>query len=343
MICPDLERSSKASDADTAAMSQGETFRRWRDRFEADGAEGLYDRRLSKVPARAGGREVLAWATSISRRTSGLGSFKRSYNWDTQMASIEARPAPAAGGDDQDASSHEWVAGQIWDLAPWTIHQRGLGFFVHHEHVPSAARGDLVERACSARSTPTGRHTPDGRRQGRQGQLGRALSSGIELIAAYSPEAGGARSACSGRRSACRRSCAWPASPPWKTPTGILKEVFWPATTGASRLRAEASGLGLRGLSPAPSPTSSASRRSATVAGDNTVRYADPDRHRHHYVKAKVGTNIPTPGLAVFHGPSGPLQGRRRDYRNRCKGGRVPLRRDRPPACGQVDSSAQPT
>ena len=25
------------------------TFRRWRDRFDADGAEGLYDRRLGKV------------------------------------------------------------------------------------------------------------------------------------------------------------------------------------------------------------------------------------------------------------------------------------------------------
>ena len=28
------------------------TFRRWRDRFEADGAEGLYDRRLGRVSAR---------------------------------------------------------------------------------------------------------------------------------------------------------------------------------------------------------------------------------------------------------------------------------------------------
>ena len=28
------------------------TFRRWRDRFEAEGAEGLYDRRLGRVSAR---------------------------------------------------------------------------------------------------------------------------------------------------------------------------------------------------------------------------------------------------------------------------------------------------
>ena len=28
------------------------TFRRWRDRYEAEGAEGLYDRRLGRVSAR---------------------------------------------------------------------------------------------------------------------------------------------------------------------------------------------------------------------------------------------------------------------------------------------------
>ena len=28
------------------------TFRRWRDRYEAEGAEGLYDRRLGRLSAR---------------------------------------------------------------------------------------------------------------------------------------------------------------------------------------------------------------------------------------------------------------------------------------------------
>ena len=37
------------------------TFRRWRDRFEAEGADGLYDRRLGRVSGcRAGVDEVLA-------------------------------------------------------------------------------------------------------------------------------------------------------------------------------------------------------------------------------------------------------------------------------------------
>ncbi len=47
-----------------------------------------------------------------------------------------------------------------------------------------------------------------------------------------------------------------------------------------------------------------------TVAGDNTVRYKTlslqipQDRHRHHYVKAKVRVHeYPDGHLAIFHGP----------------------------------------
>ena len=46
------------------------------------------------------------------------------------------------------------------------------------------------------------------------------------------------------------------------------------------------------------------------VAGDNTVRYKNrslqipADRHRHHYVKARVRVHeYPDGHLAVFHGP----------------------------------------
>jgi hypothetical protein len=42
---------SQADAAEILGMSE-RTFRRYRDRFEADGAEGLYDRRLGRVSAR---------------------------------------------------------------------------------------------------------------------------------------------------------------------------------------------------------------------------------------------------------------------------------------------------
>ncbi|MEE9544264.1 MAG: helix-turn-helix domain-containing protein [Rhodospirillales bacterium] len=41
---------SQSEAAEILGMSE-RTFRRWRGRFEADGAEGLYDRRLGKVSA----------------------------------------------------------------------------------------------------------------------------------------------------------------------------------------------------------------------------------------------------------------------------------------------------
>ena len=42
---------SQAEAAEVLGMSE-RTFRRWRDRFEAEGAEGLYDRRLGRLSAR---------------------------------------------------------------------------------------------------------------------------------------------------------------------------------------------------------------------------------------------------------------------------------------------------
>ena len=42
---------SQEEAASMLGMSE-RTFRRWRDRFEAEGAEGLYDRRLGRVSAR---------------------------------------------------------------------------------------------------------------------------------------------------------------------------------------------------------------------------------------------------------------------------------------------------
>ena len=47
---------SQAEAAEVLGVSE-RTFRRWRERYEAEGADGLYDRRLGRLsPARAGGR-----------------------------------------------------------------------------------------------------------------------------------------------------------------------------------------------------------------------------------------------------------------------------------------------
>ena len=85
------------------------TFRRWRDRFEAEGAEGLYDRRLGKVSARRVPVDtvmaVLAlfdtryWdftAKHFHEKLVSEHGFKRSYNWLRLTLQAHGRKRAAA-------------------------------------------------------------------------------------------------------------------------------------------------------------------------------------------------------------------------------------------------------
>src|SRR5512144_645750 len=123
----------------------GATFRRWRVRFEAEGAEGLYDRRLGKVSVRRAPVDAIARVLALfdthyfdftpkhfhEKLVSGHG-FTLSYNWVrlTLQAHGRVTPAPQRGAHrrkrprrpmqgmmlHQDGSRHEWVAGESWDL-----------------------------------------------------------------------------------------------------------------------------------------------------------------------------------------------------------------------------------
>ncbi len=102
---------SQLEAAEILGMSE-RTFRRWRDRFQAEGAEGLYDRRLGRVSARrAGVDEVAALLDLFDTKYENLNAshlwekltekhdFKRSYNWVrvTLQAHGKIKPAPRRG------------------------------------------------------------------------------------------------------------------------------------------------------------------------------------------------------------------------------------------------------
>ena len=135
---------SQAEAAEVLGMSE-HTFRRWRDRFEADGAEGLYDCRLGRVSARRAPADEVArvlalfdtryWdftAKHFHEKLVSEHGCKRSYNWVrlTLQARGRMRPAPRRGAHrrkrprralpgmmvHQDGSRHEWVPGRWWDL-----------------------------------------------------------------------------------------------------------------------------------------------------------------------------------------------------------------------------------
>ena len=131
---------SQAEAAEILGVSE-RTFRRWRDRFEADGAEGLYDRRLGRLSARRAPVDEVArvlelfdtryWdftAKHFHEKLVAEHGFKRSYNWVrlTLQAYGRRRAAPRRGAHrrkrprralpgmmvHQDGSRHEWLAGQ---------------------------------------------------------------------------------------------------------------------------------------------------------------------------------------------------------------------------------------
>lgn len=121
------------------------TFRRWEDRYEAEGAEGLFDRRLGKlannrVPADTA-MEVLElfdtqyWDYTpkhFHEKLEADHGFKHSYNWLRLTLQHHGRIQPASRRGahrrkrerrpmvgmmlHQDGSSHEWVPDQWWDL-----------------------------------------------------------------------------------------------------------------------------------------------------------------------------------------------------------------------------------
>ena len=135
---------SQAEAAEVLGVSE-RTFRRWRARYEAEGADGLYDRRLGRVSARRAPVDEVArvlelfdtryWdftAKHFHEKLVADHGFKRSYNW--LRLSLQAhgrrRAAPRRGAHrrkrprralpgmmlHQDGSSHEWVPGRWWDL-----------------------------------------------------------------------------------------------------------------------------------------------------------------------------------------------------------------------------------
>jgi len=121
------------------------TVRRWEDRYEAEGAEGLYDKRLGRL---AGNRvpvdtvaEVLELfdtrycdytAKHFHEKLVKEHGVTHSYNWVrlTLQSNGRVKQAPRRGAHrrkrarrpmvgmmlHQDGSTHEWVPGQSWDL-----------------------------------------------------------------------------------------------------------------------------------------------------------------------------------------------------------------------------------
>ena len=329
------------------------TFRRWRDRFEAEGAEGLYDRRLGKLSGRRVPVDTVMavlelfdtrygdftakhfWEKLVSEH-----GFGYSYNWVrvTLQAHGRIRPAPRRGAHrrkrerralpgmmlHQDGSSHQWVPGQWWDLivtmddATSAIYS---ALFVAEEGTMSTfeALGEVIEERglfCSLYADRGAHywHTPEaGGKVDKDNptQVGRALNQlGIELIAAYSPEARGRSERMFGTlQKRLPQELRLAGISDMAEANRFLRDTFVPQHNARFALVPEGEGTAFVPFAGALKDILCV-REERVVGNDNTVRYRNrvlqipEDRHRHHYVKARVQVHeYPDSSLAVFHGP----------------------------------------
>lgn len=224
----------------------------------------------------------------------------------------------------QDGSRHEWVPGRWWDLIVTLDDATGeiySAFFVDEEGTASTFRGlhEVIARHglfCSLyadRGTHYWTTTEAGKvDRERPTQVKRALDQlGIELIAAYSPEARGRSERAFGTlQGRLPQELRLAGIEDMESANRFLAEVFLPAHNRRFRQVPAEDGSAFVPWGGGDLADILCTRQERTVGNDNTVRYGKrvlqipADRHRHHYVKCKVRVHgYPDGTLAIFHGP----------------------------------------
>ena len=225
----------------------------------------------------------------------------------------------------QDGSTHEWVAGKKWDLIVTmddATNEHYSMFFVEEEGTASSYRGvrDVIEARGLFSSFYSDRgshywHTPEaGSKVDKDNptQFGRALRHlGIEMIAAYSPEARGRSERAFGtHQGRLPLELAAANITNMETANRYLREVYMPAFNAEFACPAPEEGSAFVPWIGGSLGDILCEQHERTVSADNCVRFdglilqIPADRHRCHYVKAKVRVHRYAGGnLAIFHGP----------------------------------------
>ena len=329
------------------------SFRRYMNRYEEAGLDGLIDKRLEQVShRRAPVDEVLSVTELYSKRYAGwnVNHFyawyrrehggTRSYSWvkDTLQGQGVVAKAPGRGKHrkrrerapligmmiHQDGSTHEWVPGQKWDLIVTmddATNEHYSMFFVEQEGTQSSLKGvaEVIEQQglFSSFYSDRGSHywtTPeaDGKvDKNNLTQFGRAMKQlGIDMIPAYSPEARG-------------RSERMFRTHQERLPRELALAGVTDMASANHYLEAYKANFNAEFMQPAMEQGSAfvpwiggslddilCEQFERIVGNDNCVRFDNlvlqipADRHRCHYVKARVRVNrYPDGRLAIFHGP----------------------------------------
>ena len=330
------------------------SFRRYLNRYEEAGLDGLIDKRLSQVSQRrAPVDEVLAVTGLYRSRYQGWNvkhfyawyrqkhAGSRSYNWvrKTLQAQGAVVRAPKRGTHrkhreraalpgmmlHQDGSTHEWVPNRMWDLIDTmddANNEHYSMFFVDEEGTQSSFRGvaEVIAKQGLFGSFYSDRgshywHTPEvGGKVDKNNltQFGRAMKQlRIEMIPAYSPEARG-RSERMFRTHQERlpKELALAGITDMAAANRYLAKVYMPAFNAEFMQPAMEEGRAFVPWIGTGLDDILCEQFERVVSNDNCVRFEGlmlqipADRHRCHYVKAKVRVHrYPSGRLAIFHGP----------------------------------------
>ena len=268
-----------------------------------------------------GGTRSYTWVKSCLQEA---GLIKRAKKRGAHRRSRERSPLPGMMIH-QDGSTHEWVANQKWDLIVTmddATNEHYSMFFVAEEGTASSFRGaqEVIEKGGLFSSFYSDRgshywHTPEaGGKVDKNNptQFGQAMKRlGIEMIAAYSPQARG-RSERMFRTHQERlpKELALAGITGMEAANHYLKEVYMPAFNAEFMQPAAVEGSAFVPWIGGQLEDYLCERHERIVGHDNCVNFNNlklqipADQHRCHYVKAKVTVlRYPDGRLAILHGP----------------------------------------
>ncbi len=347
-------RLTQAAAAQILGMCE-RSFRRYLSRYEAEGPDGLIDRRLEHVSYRRAPVDEVVAVTERYRNWHSGWNVKHFHSWYKREGGTrgytwvkkrlqEAKLVPKAEKRGahrkrrersalpgmmihQDGSSHEWVAGQKWDLIVTmddATSEHYSMFFVEEEGTASSFRG--VQEVIASRGlfssfySDRGSHywhTPDADGKvdrDKLTQFGRAMKQlGIDMIPAYSPEARGRSERAFGtHQGRLPQELALAGITGMAQANQYLAKAYLPAFNAEFAQPAMEQGSAFVPWIGGALDDILCEQFERTVSADNCVRFdgmilqIPADQHRCHYVKARVRVNRYANGaIALFHGPRG--------------------------------------
>ena len=330
------------------------SFRRHIERFEADGMDGLLDRRLSQISRRRASSAEVDHVVQLYKSSFAgwsLAHFhskykaefkgQRSYSWLKSVLQgagvvkaskrrgkhrIKRERAPLAGMMlHQDASTHRWVPGAVWDLVVTMDDATGEHtsmFFCHQEGTDSSFHGigQTIARygLFASLYTDRGSHyfsTPEaGGKVDKVNltQVGRALKQlGIGHIGAYSPEARGrSERAFQTHQGRLPQELARAGIVDMGRANQYLEQVYRPTHNREFCVASTLPGSAYVAFISGSLPDILCQQHERTVNNDNCVSFEGlslqipADEFRYHYVRTQVRVHrYYDATLALFHGP----------------------------------------